>query len=416
MPAPILPAPILVVNAGSSSLKFSVYLTCSGAPVRLLDGAVSGLGGAPRFDARAEDGRAIAPWQPPDGERPGHDAVFERLLEWLVGWLDTQPETAAPTRSAAAPPFAAVGHRVVHGGERFAAPTRLDADVVRALEALVPLAPLHQPHNLAPIRRLAARWPSLPQVAAFDTAFHRTIPPVAQLFALPRALTAAGVRRYGFHGLSYAYIARRLRALDPVAAAGRVVVAHLGNGASLCAMCDGRSIDSSMGFTAVDGLMMGTRTGSLDPGVILWLIQEKGYDAAALERLLYKESGLRGVSGIGNDMRTLLASDHPHAAEAIDLFVYRIVREVGALTAVLGGLDALVFTAGIGENAPPIRARVTAGLGWLGARLDAAANQAGALRIAAPDSRVGVWVIPTDEDLMIATDTLELIGPDAARA
>ena len=274
---------------------------------------------------------------------------------------------------------------------------------------LVPLAPLHQSHNLSPIRVIAEATPHLPQVACFDTAFHRSQSLLAQSFALPRELTAAGVRRYGFHGLSYEYIAARLRETEPVIAAGRVIVAHLGNGASLCAMRDGRSVASTMGFTAVDGLMMGTRTGALDPGVLLYLMDERGMNARQIEELIYSKSGLLGVSGISSDMRTLRASPAPEAREAIDLFVYRIAREIGSLSAALGGLDGLVFTGGIGENDAATRREVAARCIWLGVEIDAAANEAAGPRIDAASSRVAVRVIPTDEERMIALHTLDVL-------
>jgi acetate kinase len=303
----------------------------------------------------------------------------------------------------------AAGHRVVHGGADFTAPVRVDAAVLAALDALVPLAPLHQPHNLAAIRAVSAAAPDLPQVACFDTAFHATIPAVAQAFALPRTLAAEGIRRYGFHGLSYEAIAARLPEVLGPRADGRVIVAHLGNGASLCAMRGRASVASTMGFTALDGLMMGTRTGTIDPGVLLHLMEAKGWDAARLGRLLYKESGLLGVSGLSSDMRALLASDAPEAAEAVALFVYRAVREIGSLAAALGGLDALVFTAGIGEHAAPVRAAIVAGCAWLGLTLDTAANAAGGPRISGPGP-ASAWVVPTDEEGVIARATARLVA------
>ena len=307
----------------------------------------------------------------------------------------------------------AVGHRVVHGGLEFSQPVLLDAQVVAKLEKLVPLAPLHQPHNLSPIRVVAERLPQMPQVACFDTAFHRVQPDIAQAFALPPEITDRGVRRYGFHGLSYEYIAGALPRLDAKAAAGRVVVAHLGNGASMCAMHAGKSVASTMGFTAVDGLPMGTRCGAIDPGVMLYLMDELKMDARAIEKLIYKQSGLLGVSGISSDMRTLLASREPRAMLAIDLFVYRIGRELGSLAAALGGLDAMVFTGGIGERAAAIRERVCRDAAWLGIEVDPAANVAGGPRISTVSSRVPVWVMPTNEELMIARHTRRLIAVPA---
>jgi acetate kinase len=302
-----------------------------------------------------------------------------------------------------------VGHRVVHGGMQYAQPVRVDARVLAALDEYVPLAPLHQPHNLAPIRRLLERSPDLPQVACFDTAFHRGNDPLVQMFGLPHAMFEQGVRRYGFHGLSYEYIASVLPARSPRAADGRTIVLHLGNGASMCAMHGGRSVASTMGFTAVEGLMMGTRTGSLDPGVVLYLMDRQGMDARAIEKLLYHQSGLLGISGISSDMRTLLQSDEPRARLAIDLYCFRIRREIGALAAVLGGVDALVFTAGIGENSAAIRARVLDDAAWLGVERDAAANAAGGPLLTTPGSRVLGLALPTNEELMIASHTRSVI-------
>ena len=390
---------VLVVNAGSSSLKFEVFALGAGGALRaVLDGQVEGLGAAPRLrwtesDGGAPESRALGE---ADGVRDAAGAlafVLRRLAARLAGHR-----------------LAAVGHRVVHGGTRHAEPVRVDDALLADLEALVPLAPLHQPHNLAPIRALAASHPEVPQVACFDTAFHRTQPIEAELFALPRAYFEEGVRRYGFHGLSYAFVARRLRELAPEAAAGRAIVAHLGAGVSMCAMRDGRSVATTMGFTALDGLPMGTRTGSLDPGVVLWLARERGLSTEAIERLLYRESGLLGLSGVSADMRVLLASDAPGARLAVDHFCYRAAREIGSLAAALGGLDALVFTAGIGENAAPIRAAIAARCGWLGLELDDAANLAGATRLSREGSRVSAWRIPTDEERTIAEQTVAVLG------
>ncbi|MDP2135908.1 MAG: acetate/propionate family kinase, partial [Sulfuritalea sp.] len=329
---------------------------------------------------------------------PPHKAALAFLVTWLrhnqAGWR-----------------IAGVGHRVVHGAQKFSEPVVLDAAMVDQLRGFIPLAPLHQPHNLAGIDAMTEALPEVPQVACFDTAFHRSQPELAQLFALPRAITAQGVRRYGFHGLSYEYIAEVLpMRIDAQRARGRVIVAHLGNGASMCAMKDLRSVASTMGFTAVDGLMMGTRTGNLDPGVLLYLMDYQKMDAKALTRLLYKESGLLGVSGISQDMRVLLDSPEPEAREAVDLFCYRVVREIGSLTAALGGLDALVFTGGIGERGSRVRDRVCAQLGWLGLQLDADENAANAPTISAPGSRIDVCVIPTNEEWIIARHTAELVA------
>ncbi len=334
-------------------------------------------------------------WGP--GEAPGHDGAIAYLLDFLRGELSGHR-------------LLAVGHRVVHGGVEFDRPVRVDADVLARLDRLVPLAPLHQPHNLAPIRALLARAPALPQVACFDTSFHRAMPAVAQAYALPPAITDRGVRRYGFHGLSYEYIASVLPRFEPAAAQGRVVVAHLGNGASMCAIRAGRSVASTMGFTALEGLPMGTRSGSLDPGVLLYLMDELAMDARAIEKLLYTQSGLLGVSGVSSDMRTLLASDDPRARFAIELFAYRIGRELGSLAAALGGLDTLVFTGGIGEHAAPVRERVLRAAAWVGVELDAAANAAHGPRLSTAGSRASAWVIPTNEELMIARHTQALLA------
>jgi acetate kinase len=323
-------------------------------------------------------------------------------MGFIIGWI-------RENRQRLGLELKGVGHRVVHGGDAYSCPVRVDDTVLRTLEKFCPLAPLHQPHNLGPIRSVMKLGADIPQVACFDTAFHRTNPPLAQLFALPREFTDEGIRRYGFHGLSYEYISRRLQVLDPVTATGRVVVAHLGSGASMCALLNGQSIASTMGFSAMDGLPMGTRPGNLDPGVVLYLMQEKGMALDDLVDLFYKHSGLLGVSGISNDMRVLQESDDPRAEEAIGVFVYRIQRELGSLAAVLGGLDALVFTAGVGENSPAIRARVCEGARWLGLRLDPVANDQGQSKISTPDSPVSAWVIPTNEELMIATHTRDIL-------
>jgi acetate kinase len=388
---------ILVLNAGSSSLKFSVFLDGE-PPEPVLRGQLEGLLTRPHFVARDQAGGVAGEKEWAPGTRLGHDGALEFLFAWGRGGALRGHRIVA------------VGHRVVHGGLKFTRPVRIDADVLAALQALVPLAPLHQPHNLTAIRALVQQAPELPQVACFDTSFHRTQPAVAQAFALPRRYVEEGVLRYGFHGLSYEYVASVLPGTDARAAAGRAVVAHLGNGASLCALRGGRSVASTMGFTAVDGLPMGTRCGALDPGVLLYLMDRHGLDARALEKLLYEESGLLGVSGIASDLRTLLASPDPRAAEALDLFVYRIGRELGSLAAALGGLDALVFTGGIGENAAAVRARVCRDAAWLGLELDEAANQAGGPRISRPESRVAAWVIPTNEELMIAQHTRQLLA------
>ncbi len=387
---------IVVLNAGSSSIKYSVFRLEDDSPALALRGQIEGIYTAARFVARNPDGATILTrnW---DGEGPlGHDGAIRFLLDYLHGEL-------------AGHRLLAVGHRVVHGGTDYDHPVRLDSTLVEHLERFIPLAPLHQPHNLAAIRALLARAPQLPQVACCDTSFHRRMPTVAQAFALPPAITDRGVRRYGFHGLSYEYIAATLPQLDAEAARGRVVVAHLGNGASMCAIDNGRSVASTMGFTAVEGLPMGTRSGALDPGVLLYLMDELKMDVRAIEKLLYHQSGLLGVSGVSSDMRTLLASDDPRAAFAVELFCYRIHRELGSLAAALGGLDALVFTGGIGEHAATVRARVLQLAAWLGIEADAAANANHGPRLTTPDSRTRAWVIPTDEERMIARHTRALL-------
>jgi acetate kinase len=387
---------LLTLNAGSSNLKASLFEIDGGAPRLALKGELEGIGAAPRFTACDPSGRVTdrRDWA-------GAEPAFDVLLDSIIAWAESHLGVAT---------LAAVGHRVVHGGSAHVRSERVTPELLTALERLIPLAPLHQPHNLAPMRAIAATRPSLPQVACFDTAFHASMPAVATRFALPRAYGDAGVRRYGFHGLSYEFIAGRLAEIAPELAAGRVIAAHLGAGASLCAMRGGRSVDTTMGLTALDGLMMGTRCGSLDAGVVLYMLREQHLTADEVEAVLYQHSGLLGVSGLTGDMRALLASDDPHAAEAVDLFVYRIACEVGALASALGGLDGLVFTAGIGEHAPPIRSRVCARLGWLGVALDEAANRAGAGVISTPASRVAVRVIPTDEETTIARHTLEVLA------
>jgi acetate kinase len=386
--------PVAVINAGSSSIKFAIY---GPAPKEALmfQGEIENIGLVPHLAVHDAAGKRVADRTWPDGL--DHDGATREILGTATGLLQGQR-------------IAAVGHRVVHGGMKYSAPVRIDAAVLAALAEFIPLAPLHQPHNLAPIRALAEHAPDLPQVACFDTAFHRGQKPVAQSFALPRALSEEGVRRYGFHGISYEYISARMREIAPRLAAGRLIIAHLGNGASLCAVRDGRSVASTMGFTAVEGLVMGTRTGSIDPGVILYLMDRHQMDARAIEDLIYRKSGLLGVSGISSDMRMLRASHDPRAAEAIALFVYRIVREVGSLTAALGGLDGLVFTAGIGEHDAATRAEVAVGCGWLGLALDEGLNTKGARRVSAAGSRIEVWVVPTDEERMIARHTAEVLG------
>ena len=382
---------IAVINAGSSSIKFSVFSEQDGALRRVLAGSVKGLGVSPRFLVSDQSGRTLETKDWPDDAALSHEDAMTFLFTDLPTRLDGYR-------------IQAVGHRVVHGGEHFVAPVRVNADVLRTLEALVPLAPLHQPHNLAPIRMILSSAPDLAQVACFDTAFHHTQSPVEQAFALPPSITTRGVRRYGFHGLSYEYIASVLAQRDKVLA-GRVVVLHLGNGASMCAIRGGISLATTMGFTALDGLPMGTRCGPLDPGVVLYLMEELQMDVGQVRNLLYHQSGLLGVSGISSDMRTLEASDTDGARDAINLFVYSVNRQLGALAATLGGVDAIVFTAGIGENSKLVRERVCRGAAWLGLELDEAANHAGAGCISTAASKVQAWVIPTDEERVIAGHT-----------
>jgi len=387
---------ILVLNAGSSSIKFSAFEEQDDALELVVHGQVDGLYTATaRFEAVDRDGGHHAR-ESSDGDALDHREGLEQIGAFLSDHREGHS-------------LVAVGHRVVHGGQRFSRPARVTPAVVDELEKLTPLAPLHQPHNLTPIRILEAMQPDVPQVACFDTAFHHTQPEVAQAFALPASITGRGVRRYGFHGLSYEYIASVLPDVAPRAASGRTVVAHLGNGASMCSLVACKSVASTMGFTAVDGLPMGTRCGSLDPGVLLYLMEELGMDARAVEDLLYRQSGLLGVSGVSSDMRALLASDDPRARFAIELFIYRISRELGSLAAAMDGIDALVFTAGIGEHAAAIREGVVRRAAWLGAELDAEANGKGGPLISAASSRVPVWVIPTNEELMIARHTREAV-------
>ncbi len=390
---------ISVINGGSSSIKFSLFRSDNEDLELVFQGQAEGIGVAPRFVAKNPKGDILAEktWS------NGPDVNHESLMAYIIGWIREHRQKLNLA-------LIGVGHRVVHGGQAYSRPVIVDENVLHTLESFISLAPLHQPHNLSPIRAVAKLIPGIRQVACFDTAFHAANPSVAQIFALPRALTDEGIRRYGFHGLSYEYISRQLPAYDPEAARGRVVVAHLGSGASMCAIANGKSIASTMGFSAVDGLPMGTRTGALDPGVLLYLMEEKGMDAKAIGKLLYTESGLLGISGISNDMRVLEESDDPRAKEAIALFVYRIQRELGSLAAALGGLDALVFTAGIGEHSSSLRAAVCEGARWLGIRLDLGLNREGGPRISTPESAVSVWVIPTNEELMIAAHTRDAIA------
>lgn len=389
-------AAILVLNAGSSSIKFSLYH--AGESLRegrfLCHGEFEGLGHKVHFEAQDVAGALVV-----DRLIEG-PATHQRALSVLLEWLNQQSN---------AMDLVAAGHRVVHGGRKFFAPVVVTTKIIQDLKELATLAPQHQLHNLAAITALSELHPRLPQVACFDTSFHRTQPAVATAFALPRALTASGIKRYGFHGLSYEYIASVLHLHLGAEADGRVVVAHLGNGASMCAMANRQSVATTMGFSTLDGLVMARRCGTLDPGIILHLLDARAMTARAISNLLYEESGLLGVSGISDDMRDLLASSDPRAAEAVALFVYRISRELGSLVAALGGLDALVFTGGIGEHAAEIRRRVCENARWLGIALDGEANQAGGPCITQDDSHPSAWVIPTNEDLMIARHTSRLL-------
>lgn len=390
-------AAILVVNAGSSSLKFQVFDSEADGLKRRLRGQIDGVGARPRLRAEDAAGTVLIDERSAVADIPDLPHALDRARIWLRDAMDERP-------------LRAIGHRVVHGGPDYAAPVLIDRSVLKALRRYQNLAPLHQPNNLAPIELAMAIDPSLPQVACFDTAFHRSHAPHEDCYALPWRFYEQGVRRYGFHGLSYEYIAHRLGAVAPDLARGRTIVAHLGSGASMCALRDGRSVENTMGFTALDGLPMGTRPGQVDAGVVLHLILQDGMTAAAVNDLLYRDAGLKGLSGVSNDMRDLLASADPQAALAVDHFIHRAGLFAGMLAAAMQGVDGVVFTAGIGENAPEIRARIAARLRWLGAELDAQANAAGAMRISTPDSRIDMLVLPTDEEWIIARHTAALIG------
>ncbi|MGZ8181848.1 MAG: acetate/propionate family kinase [Methylobacter sp.] len=389
---------LLVINAGSSSIKFAIYQknVSSEELVTQADGQIEGIGSQPSFTVKSADGAVLADRMLNVDEARNHTGAISIIRAWLRDYFANGT-------------LLAVGHRVVHGGQHYSAPVLIDAKVLMELETLIPLAPLHQPHNLATIRALLETMPTLPQVACFDTAFHRTQPAVAQRFAIPRRFADEGIRHYGFHGLSYEYMASVLPTIEPALSDARIIVAHLGSGASLCALHHRRSIATTMGFSPLDGLVMGTRCGNIDPGVLLYLMDRHGMDARNLEQLLYHQSGLLGVSGISNDMRKLLASDDPRAQEAIELFVYRAGCEIGALAAALGGLDALVFTGGIGEHSAVIRTKVCQQAAWLGLELDDSANEATAMRISTANSKLSAWIVPTDENLMIARHTLRQV-------
>jgi acetate kinase len=387
----------LVLNAGSSSLKFCVYRRPERENWRLeARGQIEGIGTSPRLSIKDAEGASLADQKLDAGVRDGRQA-----LDALAGWLRSRYSGSR---------VLGVGHRVVHGGARHAEPTVVNREVLAELHQLIPLAPLHQPYNLAAIEAVSERLPDVPQVACFDTGFHRGHSAVADLIPLPRNLCQSGLQRYGFHGLSYEYIASVLPRVAPEIARGRVIVCHLGSGASLCALKDGKSIDSTLSFTALDGLCMGTRPGAVDPGVILYLFQNLELSAKQVEDILYKKSGLLAISGISNDMRDLLAGSQPEARLAVDYFIYRAAKEIGALAAVLGGIDGLVFTAGIGENSAEIRRRICESSAWLGVEVDAEANASKGPRISSPGSKVSAWVIPTNEELMIARHTARLLG------
>ena len=389
---------LLVINAGSSSIKFAIYQQdASSKPlIANASGQIDGIGNQPDFRIQNHLGFVLINRKLSINKAHDHASAIKLILNWLWVYL-------------ADGILLAVGHRVVHGGQHYSAPVLINETVLAELETLIPLAPLHQPHNLATIRALMDTLPSLPQVACFDTAFHRTQPTVVQRFALPQHFVDEGILRYGFHGLSYEYIASVLPTLDTALADARIIVAHLGSGASLCALYKGNSIATTMGFSPLDGLVMGTRCGNIDAGVLLYLMDHYHMDARALENLLYHQSGLLGVSGISNDMRTLLASDAPQAHEAIELFVYRTGREIGSLAAALGGLDALVFTGGIGEHSATIRSRISHHAIWLGLELNDTANETGASFISTEGSKVSAWIVATDENLMIAKHTLQYV-------
>lgn len=389
---------ILSLNTGSSSIKFALFTLQDGvAPCLAVGGKVERIGISPSMTARSADGTLLHQQEWPEGDRLTHEALLEELSGWLAHHL-------------AAHELVGIGHRIVHGGTRFAQPCILDSAMLADLETLCALAPLHQPHNLTAVRAMMRINPALPQIACFDTAFHRTMPEAASRFALPRAMHEAGIRRYGFHGISYEFIARQLREIDQSLADGRIIAAHLGNGASLCAMRHGLSVDTTMGFTALDGLVMGTRCGTLDPGVLLYLQTMLGMSVSEVEDLLYRRSGLLGVSGISSDMRALHEAKSAEAAEAIELFIWRAARECGAMAASLGGVDAIVFTAGIGENHAGIRREICERLQWLGIRLDQEANDRHRLEISSKDSPIRVFVVPTNEELMIARHTADLLA------
>jgi acetate kinase len=386
---------ILVLNAGSSTIKFGLFEIAPDGPTLLCKGLLDEHDATPQLTIKANDGEVL--FDKPKSDSSDEAGLLDDILRWVDGYL-------------ACDELIAIGHRIVHGGPHFVAPVVIDEPVLAALQALTPLAPLHQPRSLQPIKPLLALRPELPQIACFDTAFHHDLGPKARRFAIPRKYDAMGIRRYGFHGLSYQFIAHRLAEISPELAAQRTVVAHLGSGSSLCAMLNGRSVDTTMGLTALDGLVMGTRCGAIDPGVLLYLQRQQGMSAAELERMLYNESGLLGVSGLSADMRVLVASPEPHAIEAVDLFVERAAKEIAAMAVSLGGLQCLVFTGGIGEHSRPVRERICARLRWLGIEMDHAANEADAAVISISNSKIEVRIIPTSEETTIARDCVALLA------
>ncbi len=387
---------LLVINAGSSSIKFAIYQIDTSLTELIANatGQIEGIGNQPNLTINSFEGLLLVNRKLSVDEVHDHKSAMTLMLDWLRNYL-------------ADGTLLAVGHRVVHGGQLYSTPILINANVLAELETLVHLAPLHQPNNLAIIHSILESMPYLPQVACFDTAFHRSQPDVAQRFAIPRRFTEEGVRPYGFHGLSYEYISTVLPRLDPKLSNARIIVAHLGSGASLCAIHNGQSIATTMGFSPLDGLMMGTRCGNIDPGVLLYFMDHHKMNVHTVEQLLYYQSGLLGVSGISSDMRTLLANDNPHAKEAIELFVYRIRREIGSLISALDGIDALVFTGGIGEHSPEIRSKICHKATWLDLELDDYANETSSIRISTYNSRISGWVVPTDENLVIANHTLQ---------
>jgi acetate kinase len=390
--------PILVFNAGSSSLKFSLFRGNSEQNLNAdIHGLIDGIGAEPHIKIKDASGSVLLDKSLDQSKVKDAEGALSILEPWLEAHLSGEK-------------LAAIAHRVVHGGPDFSQPVRVTPQVLADLRKLIPLAPLHLPSNLAPIQITMKKWPDVPQIACFDTAFHHTMPPVAQLLPLPQEILGPGVRRYGFHGISYEYIASQLPHVAPEIAQGRVIIAHLGNGASLCALHHARSVETTMSLTVLDGICMGTRPGGLDPGVVLYLFQERNMSAQQVEDILYHRSGLLGISGVSSDMRELLKSDSPRAKLALDYFIYRITREIGALAAVLGGLDALVFTAGIGENSAPIRKRICEAAAWLGVSLDSPANERASTRISTPSSKVSALVIPTNEELMIARHALRILA------